>query len=340
MIRYEGVPQSREGVALCLRIGAAAARYVTRKFEVLTGTRDIRLAIEKVLWPYVIFKKKRYAGRLWTEDTLAGRVEPYVDAKGIETKRRDSWLGLRRTLGDALEQMLMHMNLEQAKCLLLTLLEQLVHDKLPLADYVMSKSLKKHYDASKAPPPHVAVRDRIARRAPGSEPKSGNRIAYVIVQHRGERVDPLAAVRRLREKRDVATRANNKAPRTSEKAECAEYAREHPTEARIDRMYYVCSLVRPFCTLLEPCFARPELLFEDAVARIARQRAGLRDITRMLEPVSGETPVEPTLEQRAERVPRRDESAVYVPQHVRDAARKQKRKVPPGAGGMLRFCQQ
>ena len=47
----------------------------------------------------------------------------------------------------------------------------------------MSKQLAADY---KVPMPHVAVRDKIRKRAPGSEPQQGDRVSFVIVSGPGK----------------------------------------------------------------------------------------------------------------------------------------------------------
>jgi len=46
----------------------------------------IKLEFEKVYCPYLLMNKKRYAGLLWTKPEKWDKI----DAKGIETVRRDN----------------------------------------------------------------------------------------------------------------------------------------------------------------------------------------------------------------------------------------------------------
>ena len=62
-------------------LGKQASEYVSSFFP-----KPIKLEFEKVYCPYLLMNKKRYAGLLWTnEDNHSG-----IDAKGIETVRRDN----------------------------------------------------------------------------------------------------------------------------------------------------------------------------------------------------------------------------------------------------------
>lgn len=64
-----------------MELGKEAAQYVTKDFK-----RPINLDFEKVYFPYLLINKKRYAGLYWTKPEIHDKM----DAKGIETVRRDS----------------------------------------------------------------------------------------------------------------------------------------------------------------------------------------------------------------------------------------------------------
>ncbi|AJF98208.1 B-family DNA polymerase [Pandoravirus inopinatum] len=314
MIKFHGVPKTREGVEVALQLGVAASDYITTKFP-----DQIILDTEKAYWPYVLFRKKRYAGRMWTLD---GKP-PYIDAKGVEVKRRDNWAGLRKTYKACLEAMMERMDIDAVKDIVLRLVCDLKGDRVSLDDYKISKSLKRDYSKCKSPPPHVVVRDKIARRNPGSEPLAGNRVYFVIT------VDD-----RLKKK--------------SARAEDPAYVAANPRLARIDRLYYLDSLKNPFGALLEPCFDNPEQLFADAAVFIANQQKGQAPITQWM---GGKRAAVPTTEADIEaaeareraliaaRVKRRCNDQTYVPAAVlkqqKTEARKIARKAPPPKSGPL-----
>lgn len=273
MIHFHGVPKSRAGVDLALQLGVAASDYITSKFP-----DQIILETEKAYWPYVLFRKKRYVGRLWT---LEGKP-PYIDAKGVEVKRRDNWAGMRKTYKKCLDSMMMtddgddrendnsnsngeDMSLEPARGaasmargidavtdIVLRLIDDLKHNRVPLDDYKISKSLKRDYSKCKSPPPHVVVRDKIRGRG-GAEPLAGNRVYFVIT------IDP-------------------RTDKVSPRAEDPTYVASNPHLVRVDRLYYLRSLMKPFGALLEPCFENPEVLFERAAVEISNQQRGQRPI--------------------------------------------------------------
>lgn len=315
MIHFHGVPKTREGVEVALQLGVAASDYITTKFP-----DQIILDTEKAYWPYVLFRKKRYVGRMWT---LEGKP-PYIDAKGVEVKRRDNWAGMRKTYKACLEAMMERMDINAVKDIVLRLVCDLKGDRVSLDDYKISKSLKRDYSKCKSPPPHVVVRDKIARRNPGSEPLAGNRVYFVIT------IDE-----RLKKK--------------SARAEDPAYVAANPRLARIDRLYYLQSLANPFGALLEPCFENPQQLFADAAVFIANQQRGQAPITQWMG--GKRAAAAPTCEadieaaeareraQIAARVKRRCTDQTYVPAAVlkqqKTEARKAARKAPPPKTGPL-----
>lgn len=84
MVKF-GVPTIEEA----MKLGKEAADYVTQYF-----VQPIKLEFEKVYCPYLLMNKKRYAGLLWTKPEKFDKL----DAKGIETVRRDNCGLVRQTV--------------------------------------------------------------------------------------------------------------------------------------------------------------------------------------------------------------------------------------------------
>nr|UMO79509.1 DNA polymerase type-B [Pandoravirus aubagnensis] len=312
MIRFDGVPETREGVEVALQLGVAASDYITSKFP-----DQIVLDTEKAYWPYVLFRKKRYVGRMWT---LEGKP-PYIDAKGVEVKRRDNWAGMRKTYKACLHAMMERMDIDAVKDIVLRLVCDLKADRVSLDDYKISKSLKRDYSKCKSMPPHVVVRDKIRQRNPGSEPLAGNRVYFVIT-------------------------VDDRIKKKSARAEDPAYVAANPTLARIDRLYYLQSLANPFGALLEPCFTNPEQLFVDAAVFITNQQKGQKPITEWLGKRSARSdPDRSGDSEEAERariaatVKRRRTDETYVPQAIakqqKTEQRKAARNAPPPRSGPL-----
>ena len=90
-----------EDRAEAMRLGLQAATEVSKLF-----IKPIKLEFEKVYHPYLLMNKKRYAGMYWTNPHKPDKM----DAKGIETVRRDSCSLVGNTVGKALDLLLKDSN--------------------------------------------------------------------------------------------------------------------------------------------------------------------------------------------------------------------------------------
>lgn len=93
-------------LAEVMDLGREAAAFVTAKF-----VKPINLEFEKVYYPYLLISKKRYAGLYWT------RLEKYdkMDAKGIETVRRDNCRLVSTVIETCLHKMLIDRDVKGAE---------------------------------------------------------------------------------------------------------------------------------------------------------------------------------------------------------------------------------
>lgn len=149
--------------------GKEAAEYVSEAF-----IKPIHLEFEKAYQPYLLIAKKHYAGFLHTSADTPGRI----DAKGIETVRRDNCRLVQNILQKALDLLLIKQDKEGAIKFVKSMVEDLLDDKVDLSFLVISKAYsKKDY---KGKQPHAELAERMKKRDPGSAPRLGDRIAYVI----------------------------------------------------------------------------------------------------------------------------------------------------------------
>mmetsp|Transcript_23152 Transcript_23152/g.17563 ORF Transcript_23152/g.17563 Transcript_23152/m.17563 type:complete len:146 (+) Transcript_23152:1254-1691(+) len=100
MVKF-GVETIEEAMAL----GKEAAAYVSTFF-----TPPIKLEFEKVYCPYLLMNKKRYAGLLWTKPSKYDKM----DAKGIETVRRDNCGLVKDVVQTVLDKLLIEKDKEGA----------------------------------------------------------------------------------------------------------------------------------------------------------------------------------------------------------------------------------
>ena len=210
--------------------GELAAEQCTKLFK---APNDLEL--EKVYCPYFLYSKKRYAAKMYEgasdrdgrpilkEDGTRLVKFKKIDVKGLQVVRRDSCPYVRETLKSLLGMILESDDPRPVIQFARQASADLVAGKIPVEKLQMSKQLASDY---KVPMPHVAVRDKIKARAPGSEPQQGDRVQFVIV------TGP----------RDA---------KMFEKAEDPVWVKEQGIP--VDYQYYFTNqLKKPVCDLLEP----------------------------------------------------------------------------------------
>jgi DNA polymerase delta subunit 1 len=214
--------KGQEAIDYSWKLGEQAAEQCTKLFK---APNDLEL--EKVYCPYFLYSKKRYAAKMY-EKKGDSVVFKKIDVKGLQVVRRDSCPFVRETLKKLLEMVLESSNpapvIEAARAAA----QQLLTGQVPMEKLLMSKQLAAEY---KVPTPHVAVRDKIRARAPGSEPQQGDRVPFVIIRGAGKMY---------------------------EKAEDPTWARNH--ELPIDYQYYFLNqFKKPVQDLLEPLVAAEDV---------------------------------------------------------------------------------
>jgi len=210
--------------------GEIAAEACTKLFK---APNDLEL--EKVYCPYFLYSKKRYAAKMYEgasdrdgrpimkEDGTRLVKFKKIDVKGLQVVRRDSCPYVRETLKSLLGMILESDDPRPVIQFARTASADLVAGKVPLEKLMMSKQLASEY---KVAMPHVAVRDKIKARAPGSEPQQGDRVPFV-----------------------VALMPRN--GKLTEKAEDPTWVKEQGVP--LDYQYYFTNqLKKPVCDLLEP----------------------------------------------------------------------------------------
>ena len=229
MVEFDvGGRKGQEAIDYSWELGEQASEQCSKLFK---APNDLEL--EKVYCPYFLYSKKRYAAKMYEgasnkdgspilkEDGKRLVVFNKIDVKGLQVVRRDTCMYVRtilkKLLGLVLDSNDPRPAIEYArKCG-----RELLTGKVDMATLTMSKQLGADY---KTRQPHVEVRDKIRKRAPGSEPQNGDRVPFLITKGHGLLCD---------------------------KAEDPEYVRENSVP--IDFLYYFeHQLQKPVCDLLEP----------------------------------------------------------------------------------------
>jgi DNA polymerase delta subunit 1 len=189
--------------------------------DVKAMTEILKLEHEKEYWPYLLFKKKNYAGRKWTPKSLNPLVlKDTIDKKGIQAVRRDTIPFIADISNQILDALLLENSTEKAIQLVRDGLKAVSLEQIPFEKYITSKSIKGSY--SNMAIPHVLAWQRMRDRGDDDLPPVGGRMPFVIVA--GD--TPLAT-----------------------RAEHPLYARSN--KKKLDTEYYITASVNPLKKLLQ-----------------------------------------------------------------------------------------
>merc|ERR1740121_3281071 len=121
-------------VAEAMDLGLKAAGLVSDTF-----LKPIKLEFEKVYFPYLLMNKKRYAGLYWTNAEKWDKL----DAKGIETVRRDNCGLVRQVVEKVLNTILIEQSIAAAIKYVQDMMSDLLQNKIDLSLLIITKSLGK-----------------------------------------------------------------------------------------------------------------------------------------------------------------------------------------------------
>eukprot|EP00742_Colponemidia_sp_Colp-10_P013425 GILJ01015163.1.p1 GENE.GILJ01015163.1~~GILJ01015163.1.p1 ORF type:complete len:651 (-),score=116.14 GILJ01015163.1:49-2001(-) len=163
----------KDQIEAAMAFGREAADEVTREF-----IKPIKLEFEKVYFPFLLMNKKRYAGLLWTNSDKYDKL----DAKGLETVRRDNCPLVSNVISGVLNRILIQRSLESAKEYVIGTITDLLMNRLDISQLVITKAFTKSEDEYENQQAHIALVERMRQRDPASAPSIGDRVAYVIVK--------------------------------------------------------------------------------------------------------------------------------------------------------------
>ncbi|XP_049801348.1 DNA polymerase delta catalytic subunit isoform X1 [Schistocerca nitens] len=152
-----------------MALGREAAEYVSSKF-----VKPIKLEFEKVYFPYLLINKKRYAGLYFTQPDKYDKM----DCKGIETVRRDNCPLVANMMNTCLQKLLIERDPDGAVEYAKQIISDLLCNRIDISQLVITKELtKSDYAAKQA---HVELAAKMKKRDPGTAPKLGDRVPYVL----------------------------------------------------------------------------------------------------------------------------------------------------------------
>lgn len=146
------------------------ADYITNQFE-----KKATLTYEKIYWPWLLLKKKKYGGMKYDPD---GTVK--IHTRGLEDVRRDNPQQLRNAISDILYLICTEGSYRlAAEYIRVEIVERFKRLGFTVDDYVTSKTLARTY-ANPDIMIQLQVANKKAKRLPGSQPPIGDRVPFVM----------------------------------------------------------------------------------------------------------------------------------------------------------------
>jgi DNA polymerase delta subunit 1 len=237
MVEFDvGDRKGEEAVKYSWEIGERAAEECSALFK-----KPNNLELEKVYWPYFLYSKKRYAAKLWTQGKDGNMHMDYIDIKGLQVVRRDNTPHVREVCKELLDVVLTSSDTGPPKELAKERAIELLSGDVPNEKLILSQSLSDSYkvngqsvsitspESVNINQAHVQVVNKMRERKPGSEPQSGDRVPYLLVDT-----------------------GDHKA-KAFEKSEDPKYVEEN--NVPVDYKYYfINKFLNPVCDLLDPLF--------------------------------------------------------------------------------------
>lgn len=115
------------------RLSEIAAEGCTKLFK-----KPVEMEFEKVMWPFILFSKKRYACVVWTNE----HKHDYIDYKGIQVVRRDNCPYVKDKSMKIFEKILLDRDIPKSIEMGREYSMNLLNGKVMMKDLVISKSLK------------------------------------------------------------------------------------------------------------------------------------------------------------------------------------------------------
>ena len=154
----------------------------------------IELEFEKVMMPFLLFTKKRYAYVEYEPPDIRPKK---LDAKGIHLVRRDNCEYVRTVSKKILDIMFFELDVDKAKDYALDCIGNLLENKCTVKELQLSKTLKVGYKCSKCHTveteckckegprvnlPHVQLAKRLKEASASDIPQPGERVPFVFVK--------------------------------------------------------------------------------------------------------------------------------------------------------------
>lgn len=228
----------------------------------------MKLAYEKVLWPFVIQGKKRYVGNLYEKNP-----DKFVQkSMGIELKRRDNAPIVKTVSAGIITKIVNERDPEGAFEFMRDILEKVIHGHFNMDKFIITKTLRgnaltkderiieakkpreKRSYSERTSIVHAVLADRMADRDPGNKPMSNDRIPYAYIE---TKIEPKLQ---------------------GERVENPEYIVEN--NLKLDTLFYITNqIMKPALKFLNLITENADDLFKDYIAREENRRRGMMPLS-------------------------------------------------------------
>jgi DNA polymerase elongation subunit (family B) len=153
-------------------------KYCTEAANLVTSIskQPQNLEFEKILYPFIIFSKKRYVSNKYE-----GSITKFKqNSMGIVLKRRDNAPIVKDIYGGIIDTILNERNIDKAKEFFKERVANLLEGNADIKRLIITKSLRGNY-ANPTQIAHKVLADRIGERDPGNKPMPSDRIPYCYI---------------------------------------------------------------------------------------------------------------------------------------------------------------
>jgi DNA polymerase elongation subunit (family B) len=201
--KHHGDKQEEEFMKDNFKMAQKCANYCTSQFK-----PPIELAFEKYMYPLVLFAKKRYAYKEWTDPNFPKNPIPNpiaddeIHYKGLQLVRRDTCRYVKEELNHIFEIIMNQKSKEDAKNAALPYIQRsiknLLDGNIDFNKLVLSKQLKAryvvrknkisntyHWTNSEISQPHVRLAQQLMIRNPANHPAPPDRVPYLFIEKKG-----------------------------------------------------------------------------------------------------------------------------------------------------------
>tara|TARA_B110001452_G_scaffold32449_1_gene25327 strand:+ start:2212 stop:5526 length:3315 start_codon:yes stop_codon:yes gene_type:complete len=202
MIMFPDVDDVDECGCLC----EEAADMATNYFQTVLKLRAMELEFEKIFRPYLLEAKKRYMGLKFEPDGKGGMVCKGIDAKGVETERKDTLPYLKIIMREVRDALILRRDEAEALSCFRKRMDALVDREVPMELLTLKKNLSSKVAHKSDSIVHARVNRKRKEREAGSEAQVNEQVEYVILNE------------------------GHKKSKTTDLAEDPAYAKEHSLE--------------------------------------------------------------------------------------------------------------